>query len=84
MPALAKKRKITEVKWVDKREFDAMVDSRAKRVLGISGKQFINRWKNGRYRKLDTDTCPGVIELAILAPLPRRKSGRKNTKRGRR
>jgi hypothetical protein len=83
MPALAKKRKTTEVKWVDKREFDAMVDSRAKRVLGISGKQFISRWKNGRYRKLDSDTCPGVVELAILAPLPRRKSGRKNSKRGR-
>ena len=84
MPALAKKRKTAEVRWVNKREFDAMVDSRAKRVLGISGKQFITRWKNGRYRKLDSDTCPGIVELAILAPLPRRKSGRKNTKRGRR
>jgi hypothetical protein len=84
MPALAKKRKTTEVKWVDKHEFDAMVDVRAKRVPGISGKQFINRWKNGRYRKLDSDTCPGVVDLAILAPLPRRKSGRKNSKRGRR
>ncbi len=80
----AKKRKIVQVKWVTKGEFTSMVDSRAKRVLGISGKQFITRWKNGRYRKLDADTCPGAVELAILAPLPRKKSGRKNSKRGRR
>lgn len=80
----AKKRKIVQVKWVTKGEFTSMVDSRAKRVLGISGKQFITRWKNGRYRKLDADTCPGAVELAILAPLPRKKSGREKSKRGRR
>jgi len=79
-----KKRKTVEVKWVSKGEFTAMVDTRARRVLGITADQFISRWKNGRYRKLDADTCPGAVELAILAPLPRQKSGRKNTKRGRR
>lgn len=78
----AKKPKIIEVKWVNKREFATMVDSRAKRVLGISAKKFVTRWNAGRYRKLDSDTCPGVIELAILAPLPRNKSARKNAKRG--
>jgi len=80
----AKKRKTVQVKWVTKGEFTSMVDSRAKRVHGISGRQFITRWKNGQYRKLDADTCPGAVELAILAPLPRNKSGRKNSKRGRR
>jgi hypothetical protein len=81
----AKKRKIVEVKWINHREFAAMVDKRAKRVLGISADKFINRWKNGKYRKLDTDTCPGIIELAILAPLPRTtKSAGKKPKRGRR
>ncbi len=78
------KKKTVGVKWVDAREFESMVDTRARRVLGISGKKFITRWKNGHYRKLDSDTCPGVIELAILAPLPRHKRGRKNSKRGRR
>jgi hypothetical protein len=84
MPAANRKKKASEIKWVSKDEFSAMVDSRAKRVLGISAKEFLTRWKNGRYRKLDTDTCPGVIELALLAPLPRRKSGGKKPKRGRR
>ncbi len=81
-----KKRNTVEVRWVNKREFTTMVDSRARRVLGISGKQFISRWKSGRYRNLDADTCPGAVELAILAPLPptRKKSGRKKSKRGRR
>jgi hypothetical protein len=78
------KRKSMGVKWVTKDEFDEIVDSRARRVLGISSKQFISRWKRGHYRKLDADTCPGAVELAILAPLPRRKRARKNTKRGRR
>lgn len=84
MPASARKKKKVEVRWVNKAEFSAMVDSRAKRVLGISANQFIHRWKAGRYRKLDADTCPGAVELAILAPLPRQTSGTKNAKRGRR
>jgi hypothetical protein len=83
MPA-TKKKKDVKVRWVNKDEFSAMVDSRARRVLGISAAQFIARWKNGRYRNLDADTCPGAAELAILAPLPKEKRGRKKSKRGRR
>ena len=82
MPATAKNKKAA-VRWVTKDELSAMVDSRARRVLGISGQQFVSRWKKGQYRKLDSDTCPGVVELAILAPLPRTKRARKNTARGR-
>ena len=84
MPRTAKNKKAVPVRWVSKDEFSAMVDSRAKRVLGVSARQFISRWQKGQYRKLDSDTCPGVVELAILAPLPRTKRGRKNTTRGRR
>jgi hypothetical protein len=78
-----KKTKTVQVKWVTKNEFNSMVDSRARRVLGISANKFISKWKSGSFRQLDSDTCPGAIELAILAPLPRKKtSGRKNSKRG--
>ncbi len=70
------------VKWITSGEATAMVDSHARRVLGISAQKFISNWKAGKYRKLDSDECPGVIELAMLAPLPRRPSGRKVTKRG--
>jgi hypothetical protein len=81
VPAV-KKNKTIEVRWISKNEFRKVLDTKAKRVLNVTADQFITRWKAGRYRKLDTDTCPGVIELAILAPLPRLKSGRKNSKRG--
>ncbi len=77
-PAVARNR------WITRREADAIVDAHAQRVLGVSGEVFISNWKAGKYRKLDSDDCPGVIELTLLAPLPRRARGRKNTKRSRR
>jgi hypothetical protein len=64
-------------KLVNRREMAAIVDTHARRVLGVSGSVFISQWKAGKYRKLDSDACPGVIELALLAPLPRRARGRK-------
>lgn len=70
------------VKWITRREATAMVDSHAKCVLGISAQKFISNWKAGKYRKLDSDECPGVVELAMLAPLPRRAIGGKVSKRG--
>jgi hypothetical protein len=69
------------VKWITRGEATAMVDSHARRVLGISGPKFISNWKSGKYRKLDSDDCPGVVELALLAPLPRRAIGGKVSKR---
>jgi hypothetical protein len=77
MPVSTRKRVTSGIKWVNRREAAAIVDAHARRVLGVSGKQFISQWKAGKYRTLDSDACPGVIELALLAPLPRRASGRK-------
>ena len=78
-----KKSRTAGVKWIGRKEAAAIVDTNARRVLGISGKQFISGWKAGKYRKLDSDDCPGVIELALIAPLPRRSRVRKNRKRSR-
>ena len=77
-------KKVKGVRWISRDEATMMVDSHAQRVLGISGKKFISNWKAGKYRKIDSDDCPGVTELALLAPLPRRPLGRKNSKRGNR
>lgn len=77
MPQSTKKRVLSRVKWVNRREAAAIVDAHARRVLGVSGRKFIAEWKAGKYRALDSDACPGVIELALLAPLPRRARGRK-------
>lgn len=78
MPAIKPK---NDVRWITRREAAAMVESHAQRVLGISAKKFISNWKAGKYRKLDSDECPGVVELALLAPLPRRTGVRKLGKR---
>jgi hypothetical protein len=71
------------VKWISRSEVNTIVDAHAQRVLGVSGEKFISNWKAGKYRKLDSDACPGVIELALIAPLPRRASGGKKSKRSR-
>jgi hypothetical protein len=81
MSVLTKKR--LGVKWITRKEADAAVESHAQRVLGISAQKFISNWKAGKYRKLDSDDCPGIIELALIAPLPRRASGRKKRTRSR-
>jgi hypothetical protein len=80
---VAAKKTASSVKWITRGEMTTIVDAQAKRVLGVSGKKFISNWKAGKYRKLDSDACPGVIELALIAPLPRRTSGRKRSKRSR-
>jgi len=77
MPTSAKKVVTSGAKLINRREMATIVDSHARRVLGVSGQVFISQWKAGKYRKLDSDACPGVIELALLAPLPRRANGRK-------
>ncbi|MGC2109005.1 MAG: hypothetical protein WA655_05770 [Candidatus Korobacteraceae bacterium] len=79
MPALKPKK--SGVTWISHHEARAIVDDQAQRVLGISAKKFIAGWKAGKYRKLDSDDCPGVIELALLAPLPRRARVGKKRKR---
>jgi hypothetical protein len=79
-----KKVKAIGVKWIDRAQAKAFVDDTARRVLKVSGARFISNWKAGKYRKLDSDECPGVIELALVAPLPRLSRAGKNRKRSRR
>ena len=67
------------VRWVTRHEANEMLEARARRVLNIGAKEFISRWRSGKYRNMDADTCPGVIELALLAPLPKIKRGRKKS-----
>jgi hypothetical protein len=62
------KSKISGVRWVSDQEMASIVDKRARAVLNISGPTFTKRRRRGEYKKLDTDTCPGIVELALLAP----------------
>lgn len=57
-----------KIRWVTKNEMESIVNKRARAILNISGKTFISRRNRGAYAKLDADQCPGIIELALLAP----------------
>jgi hypothetical protein len=46
----------------------SIVNKRARAVLNISGREFVRRRDSGVYAKLDADQCPGIVELALLAP----------------
>lgn len=70
------------IKWITHDQAMALLDARAKRVLNISGAEFVSRWKAGEYKNVDSADCPGVIELALLAPVAETKNGRKESKRG--
>ena len=60
-----------KIRWISKSQMDSIVDKRARSVLNISGKTFISRRNSGAFAKLDEDQCPGIVELALLAPSPK-------------
>jgi hypothetical protein len=64
---------IVGVKWVSDRQMATIVDQRSRDVLKISGKRFMRNRADGKYAALDADACPGIVELALIAPEPRAK-----------
>lgn len=77
----AEKVKDTGIKWATRQEAAALLNARAKRVLKMSGEEFVAKWRAGEFKNLDSGDCPGVIELALLAPQSRKSRGRKKQKR---
>ncbi|WP_263373167.1 hypothetical protein [Granulicella aggregans] len=69
-----------KIRWITDSEMSSIVNERARSVLNISGKTFIRNRNSGKYAKLDADQCPGIIELALLAPSSKiaKPSARKN------
>jgi hypothetical protein len=65
---IAKKSKNSRVRWVSHGEMKSIVEKRAQSVLKVSRATFMRNRKNGEYAKLDADDCPGIVELALLAP----------------
>ncbi len=57
-----------KIRWITKDEMTSIVNKRARSILNISGREFIRRRNKGAYAKLDADKCPGIIELALIAP----------------
>ena len=48
-------------------ELNAVFDRAARKLLGISGDEFIQLWKRGEFGPAP-DSIPGVMEVAALMP----------------
>lgn len=61
---------VRRMTWEEGRE---LLDRTARRHLGISGEEFIERWDKGEYGDPDdrTKNPPGVMELAMILPFVR-------------
>ncbi|MBI3971755.1 MAG: hypothetical protein HY332_10750 [Chloroflexi bacterium] len=57
---------VRELNW---QEGHALLDQNARYYLGISGEEFLRRWKAGEYREPDAD--PNVMLVASLLPFVR-------------
>jgi hypothetical protein len=60
------------VQWISSKKMAKLLDKRSRSILNISGKTFIRNHKKGKYASLDADDCPGIVELALLAPAGKR------------
>lgn len=57
----------SDLQLVTPEEGMRILDEQARRYLGISGQEFIQRWQTGYYGK-EPDQ-PEIVDLALLIPL---------------
>jgi hypothetical protein len=81
---LAEKKAIAGVRWISRKEMDSIVAKRARAVLNVSTATFLRNRSEGKYKRLDADDCPGIVELALLAPSFGREADNRIGERGRR
>ena len=74
------KTKTAGVRWISHKDMAGIVDKHARAVLSISGAKFTRNRKRGDYASLDADECPGIIELALIAPSVNQKGTRARKK----
>ncbi len=49
----------------------ALFDRRARELVGMSGRDFLEKWDSGHYEDCDLDDYPGIVKLYMLMPLAR-------------
>ena len=78
-------KKVDGIRWLTPEQALALLDARARRVLNMSGKEFVAKWKAGEFKNMDSADCPGVIGVALLASASERPHrARKKQKRRKR
>jgi hypothetical protein len=80
---MPKPHKVVGIRWVSKAELRKALDSRARRVLGVSGADFEKRYSKGTLGSKFLDGKAGTVELATLCLFTRGKSARKKFQRSR-
>ncbi len=71
------------MKWVSKAGLKKALDSRAKRVLGVSGAAFEKQYSMGTLGPRSLDGKSGTVELATLCFFTKDRIARKKPKQGR-
>jgi len=74
------KNRIVGIKWVSKADLRKALDSRAKRVLGVSGATFEKQFSTGILGRKSLDGKAGTVELATLCFFTRDRRARKKRK----
>jgi hypothetical protein len=70
--AVAPERTDGEIRFLDDEESRAFFDTQARRLLGISGEEFLRRYDAGEFNgMLDDPQHRGVMKLAMLRPFGR-------------
>lgn len=76
-------RKAVGIKWITRAALRRVLNSRAQRVLGISGSEFQRRYASGSLKRSSLDGKAGTVELATICSFTKDQSGRKKPKRSR-
>jgi|GEM_PF-857551 len=80
MPALLESRQVKSGETSDAftpEEANNLFDATARRYMGISGDEFLQRWDNGEFR--DSESQARAMRVAILIPIVRKTSARKKS-----
>lgn len=75
--------RVVGIKWVSKAGLKKALDSRARRVLGVSGADFEKRFSMGTLGPRSLDGKAGTVELATLCFFTKDQRARKKRKSGR-
>jgi len=67
--AVTKEQTESQIQWLTDEEARAIFDEEARRVMGMSGEEFIRRWDAGEYDAIaDDGDHPHIMHLAMLIP----------------
>jgi len=70
------------IRWVSKAKLRKALDSRARRVLGMSGATFEDEYSRGILGPRSLDGKPGTLELATLCFFTKDQRASKKPRRG--